>query len=115
VGSGSDAGSVEGKYFFWVKLPLAAPKSLLERVLFSLGFVSKAYVLARERRLLTEYNQHVYDTVISDRKALLEKLGDETQAVSEGLLERIGQVKAENEKLAAQYAEVRRQLTDDRL
>ena len=99
---------IDGTYLFWVKLPLVRPKNWLEGILFNLGLVKKRYLAEREKYLLAEYNRHTYETVIGDRKILLDKLMEDRAAVGEGLLKRIEQLREENARLQREFEEYKR-------
>lgn len=103
-----EAEKVDGKYFFWLKLPMVEPKNFLEKLLFKAGFVSRGYVRLREEHILKAYNQHIFETVIGDRKALLRKLREDREAVGEGLMGRISHLEVENLKLKQEFEEFKK-------
>jgi hypothetical protein len=105
--------TVDGKYLFLPPLPMAAPKDVAGKAFYGLGYVSKSYVRQREESLLLECNRHIYDTVIRDRKALLEKLAADREALGKGVLERIEALKLDNARLSAEYGEYRSRMEAD--
>ncbi|MFH1055180.1 MAG: hypothetical protein V1744_03675 [Candidatus Altiarchaeota archaeon] len=103
----AEAEKIDGKFLFWVKLPVAEPKSWFEKVLFRLGFVTREYLAVREEHMLEAYNRHIMETVIRDRKILMEKLVEDRAAVGEGLLSRVEELRQENRRLTKEFEELK--------
>jgi len=102
-----DNEKIDGKYFYWFNPPMARPRGILSKLLFALGYVPRGFLDSRERQMTTAYNQHIYDTVIRDRKILLERLNQESQAVGEGLIRRIEELESENISLKEDFIRFR--------
>ncbi len=74
---------IDGKYAFSVSLADDEPDSLISRLLSVMGYMSHETCAKREAKLINAANNHIFSTVICDRKAYLEALKAERKVLGE--------------------------------
>lgn len=94
---------IDGKYFFQYDVPEFKPKGKTGKLLYASGYVTREYMKAREQEFLRAANEHIYNTVIEDRKALLGKLIRDIQAIEDNLKEGGNRAKADLAELRERY------------
>ena len=101
---------IDGKYLFHYSIPAYKPKGKAGKILHGMGYVSRDYLDDREKELLRAANEHIFNTVIKDRKALLDKLIRDIDAIPKSLEDSAQHSREELDRLRSQYEEIRNRM-----